>query len=70
MARIPKKLIERLVKGFGAKRVSKEAKESIAENMIDRLSNITELAIKNSRHFGRKLITKGDIDFAIKQLRL
>ncbi len=70
MAKIPRKLIERLIKEFGAKRVSREAKESIAENMIDRLNNITELAIKNSRHFGRKLITKEDIEFAIKQLKL
>lgn len=70
MAKIPRKLIERLVKEFGAKRVSKEAKESIAENIIEHLRDITELAVKNSRHLGRKLITKDDIDFAIKKLRL
>ncbi len=68
MAKIPKKLIERLVKEFGAKRISNDAKEFINENILNYLKNITELAVKNARHFGRKLITKDDIEYAVKML--
>jgi len=65
MANIPKKLIERIVKGFGAKRVSNEAKDLLNVKLLNYLESITELAVKNAKHSGRKLITKDDIEYAV-----
>jgi len=69
MAKIPKKLIERLSKEFGVKRISKDAKDVIEEHLLNQLERINKLAIKNSRHFGRKLITADDIRFGIRYVR-
>ena len=66
MTKIPKKLIERIIKEFGAKRVSNEAKELVIERVLSELEDMTHLAVKNAKHFGRKLITKEDIEFGFK----
>ena len=66
MAKIPKKLIERLSKEFGVKRMSSDAKETIEEYLLDQLEKVSKLAIRNSRHLGRKLITGEDIMFGMK----
>lgn len=69
MKKIPKKLIERLMRNSGAKRISNDAKETLSKYILEKIENMTFLAIKNSKHFGRKLITKDDIEFAIKNIK-
>ncbi len=68
MGRIPMRLIERLMKEYGAKRVSKEAKEAVIENINKLVEKLTQIAVKNARHFGRKLVMKEDIEAAIKYI--
>ncbi len=68
MVKISLKLTERLLKEKGALRVSKEAKKLLAKTLKEEAEKIAFIAIKNAQHFGRKLITKEDIEFAKKQL--
>jgi histone H3/H4 len=63
MVKIPKKLVERILKEFGAKRVSLGAKELVIERVLEELEEVVGLAVRNARHFGRKLVTKEDIEF-------
>ena len=68
MIKIPKKLIERLMKEYGAKRISNEAKELIEKIINEKIQELTSLSTKNAHHFGRKLIKKEDIEFALKAI--
>jgi len=55
------KLMERILKNSGAKRVSVLAKQELALILKEYAEKIADLAIRNARHFGRKLITAEDI---------
>lgn len=68
-ARIPIKLINRILKENGAERVSKEAKEELASKLKEIADNISKIVIRNAMHSGRKLITKEDILEAEKRIR-
>ena len=63
MIKIPRKLIERALKEK-AKRVSKKAVFLLIEKLKKELGIISDLAVRNAKHHGRKLITEEDIEFA------
>lgn len=68
--RIPLKLAERIFKDRGALRVSKEAKEQLSLVLKKEAEKIAILAVRNALHFGRKLVTKQDVEYALAQLNI
>jgi len=66
MRKIPIRLVERLMKEKGAKRISRKSKKLVAVGIEKLIGDLTERAVKNARHFGRKLILGGDIEQAFK----
>ncbi len=54
---------ERIVKKAGIKRVSKEALEEIRECIEEISLDISEKAVRLSRHAGRKTVRKDDVEF-------
>ncbi len=67
MEKLPKNLIKRLLKEHGAKRVSKEARDFMAEKIRGIIEDTVPIAVKNAKHFGRKLLTKEDIEMACQE---
>ena len=57
--------MEHLLKNSGAKRVSEDAKTELNKILIDRITELSQKAIKLSSHANRKTIKKQDIDLAI-----
>jgi len=68
MRKIPIKLVERLMKEKGAKRISRKSKELVAVGIEKFIEDLTGIAVRNARHFGRKLIVEEDIEQAFKQV--
>jgi len=68
--KIPRKLIERLLKKYGAKRISSDAKDFIRKKIIDLFENITEVAIKNARYSGRKTIMVEDVEKGFERFKM
>ena len=67
--KIPNKLVERILKENKISRVSKDAKEFLAEEIKKELEEISLLALRNAEHLARKTIIKEDIEYALKNLR-
>ncbi len=68
--KIPLKIAERIFKDKGALRVSKEAREQLSLILKKEAEKIAVLSIRNALHFGRKLITKQDVEYALSQLNI
>ncbi|TAL48588.1 histone family protein [archaeon] len=68
MAILPRLPFERILKKAGAKRVSQEAMEEIANVMEERLTEIAKNACLLAKHAGRKTLTTEDIRMARRKL--
>lgn len=66
---LPMTPFEKIVKKAGAGRISKEALEEIRDVVTERAENISEQAVRISRHAGRKTVMKEDIEFVIGKKR-
>lgn len=66
MGGLPLAPISRVLRKAGAERVSAEACAELAEVLEDIAIDIGRLAIKLSRHAGRKTVTAADIRLASK----
>jgi histone H3/H4 len=53
--------MEKLLKKYGAKRVSADAKTVLAEILEAKAKEIAETAARNASHFGRKTVKSEDI---------
>ncbi len=58
--------MEKLLRKYGALRVSDEAKRALAEILEDHAEQISDKAIKIAKHAKRKTIKAGDIKLAVK----
>ncbi len=58
--------MEKLLKKFGAPRVSDESKKALAEILEDYAEVICDKAIKIANHAKRKTVKAGDIKLAVK----
>jgi DNA-binding protein len=67
MSILPKLPFERLMKKAGAKRVSEEALEEMANILEDKLTEIAKEAVLLAKHAGRKTILEEDIRIARKK---
>jgi histone H3/H4 len=67
MSVLPKLPFERLMKKAGAKRVSEEALEEMANILEDKLTEIAKEAVLLAKHAGRKTILEEDIRIARKK---
>jgi histone H3/H4 len=67
MTILPRLPFERILKKAGAKRVSDEALEEIAEVVEEKIFKIAEEAVKLAKHAGRKTIFASDIKLARKK---
>lgn len=56
--------MEKLLKKFGADRISDSAKRSLADVLIEDAEQICKKAIDNAKHAGRKTVTDKDIKLA------
>ena len=59
--------MEKLLKKYGAKRVSEDAKEALSESLEEIGKKIGEKASKFADHSGRKTIKSKDIKLAVKE---
>jgi len=59
--------MEKLLKKYGAKRVSEDAKSALSEALEEMGKKIGEKAQKYSEHSGRKTIKSKDIKLAVKE---
>ncbi len=69
MAKLSKRFLETTLKKYGAKRISEKAKIELSKNIEEQIKLISELAVRNARHFGRITLSKEDIQFALKSLK-
>ena len=53
--------MEKLLKKYGAKRVSADAKTALASALEAKAKEIAETASRNASHFGRKTVKAEDI---------
>jgi len=53
--------MEKLLKKYGAKRVSADAKTALAAALETKAKEIAETAVRNASHFGRKTVKSEDI---------
>jgi histone H3/H4 len=67
MSVLPKLPFERLMKKAGAKRVSEEALDEMANIVEERLMEIAKEAVLLAKHAGRKTILDEDIRIARKK---
>ena len=58
---------ERIAKKVGVKRLSKEAAEEIRETINELGLEISEKAVRISRHAGRNTVMKFDVRFVVKK---
>lgn len=65
---IPRAPIERIIRKAGAERVSNEAVEALVEYIEEIAVRTSRLAIKLSRHAGRKTVQYEDIKLAEKEM--
>ena len=65
---LPKAPIERIIRKAGAERVSGEAVEALTEYIEEVATRTARLAIKVSRHAGRKTVHYEDIKLAQKEM--
>lgn len=63
---LPLAAMEKLMKMNGAERVSEDAKEELREVLEEIAAEISQNAIKLSRHAGRKTVKGVDIKLAAK----
>mgnify|MGYP001571513109 CR=1 FL=1 len=61
--------MEKLLKKFGANRISDSAKRSLADVLIEDAEQICKKAIDNAKHAGRKTVTDKDIKLAAQHLK-
>lgn len=64
---LPKAPMARILVNAGAKRVSTEAMEAMVEALERVGLEISEQAIKNAKHAGRKTVHDSDVKLAVKQ---
>jgi len=65
----PLKLISRIAKQVGIKRISKEALVELREIVNEKIALITRESIMLAKHAGRITIKEDDIKLAIRRLR-
>lgn len=70
MVIIAKHTVERLMKYFGAERVSSDAEDEMIKILEEITKNITQKAAIYAKHAKRKTIKKDDIILAYKNLNL
>ena len=68
VAKLPLKTVERLLRDYGAKRVSKDATKAFAKYLEELTSHIAMEAGDLAEHSGRKTITEKDISLAKKRI--
>ncbi len=68
MAYLPRLPFERILKRAGAKRVSQDALEEIANILEEKLMIIAEEAAALAKHAGRKTVIDEDIRMAKKKV--
>lgn len=61
---MPLAAMEKLLKKFGADRISDSAKRSLADVLIEDAEQICKKAIDNAKHASRKTVTDKDIKLA------
>ncbi len=66
---LPLAAMEKLMKNFGADRISDSARKALADVLNEDAEQICKKAIDNSKHAGRKTITDEDIILAARHLR-
>jgi histone H3/H4 len=67
MVEIPLATVDRLMRKAGAKRVSEDAAQAIAEVIEERALVIAAAAVKLAEHAGRKTVRDVDIRLAAKR---
>ncbi len=65
---LPLQPFVRLMKKFGAKRVSRSAAREVAETVEARLMEVCREAVGLAKHAGRKTVTGEDVKLARKRL--
>ncbi|MBT4541180.1 histone family protein [Candidatus Woesearchaeota archaeon] len=65
---IPKAPLGRILSKVGAKRISDEALATFSEILTEIGQDISEQAVKISKHSGRKTVMDSDIKLAAKQM--
>ncbi|MFH2021184.1 MAG: histone [archaeon] len=65
---IPYEPVGRMMEGFGAERVSQDAKVAMVDYLEEYAEKIGRLAAKYAAHAGRVTIIDKDIELAEKQL--
>lgn len=68
MAKISEKTVEKIMKENNAKRIGNDAKELVSAHVSEIIKRISVLAARNAGHFGRKTITKEDIEYALSNI--
>tara|TARA_Y100000031_G_C8243653_1_gene396949 strand:- start:1021 stop:1227 length:207 start_codon:yes stop_codon:yes gene_type:complete len=63
---LPLAAMERLLKKYGAERVSEDAKEELREVLEDVAEQVTQEAVKFAAHAHRKTIRSSDVKLASK----
>lgn len=68
MADLPIAPVDRLIRKFGAERVSEEAAVEMAEILSKYCGQVSVMAAKFATHAGRKTVFPEDIKMAIKAI--
>ena len=66
---LPLAAMEKLLKQFGAGRISDSAKSALASFLIQDAETICRKSIEIAKHAGRKTVTDKDIKLAAQHLR-